>query len=461
MELMPFQVDGVRRMRQFEGRALLGDEMGLGKTVQALVYLRGERRWKGATIVCPAYLKENWRREVKKWLPNIPVHIFSGKKAKAVYPAGIRIINYESLTPPVKGKTKPGTWTHALKAHGDTIIMDEGHYIKNRSAGRSRACQALCANKKHVLILTGTPIENRVAELWFPLSIIVPGLFPSWWKFANRYCGPKFNGFGMEFKGSSNVKELRKILMANVLIRRRKADVLKDLPAKRRATVPVTLPASAMKEYTMAETNFSGWMESNNVGKEVMERRLAGEALTKMNDLINIVGKGKVKIITDWVVDQVEQCDNLVLFTVRRNMARRISKHLKKAGVDNRVITGELAVEGRQKIVDDFQAGKLPVIIGTIKAMGTGFTLTKASNVAFAQLPWSPGMLDQAEDRLHRIGQLNPVNVWYLMAQDTIEEHLASMVNQKRKVVTSLIDGKGVKSSDMIGSMMRKMRKTK
>lgn len=232
MKLMPFQKEGVHQIESFNGRAILADEMGLGKTIQALAWVKQHDDAFPVAVACPAYLKENWAREIEKWL-GVRTVVLSGRKSHAIRKAKIYVVNYDVLQPVKFQKERKRvhnkqTWTAFLKKAGiQTIIADEAHYIKNRSALRSKAIKQLSIGVPHVLLLTGTPMENKPAELWFLLHICVPGLFPSFYNYGQRYCDPQLNWFtgGVKYDGASDTKHLHKKLRKHVLIRRLKKEI--------------------------------------------------------------------------------------------------------------------------------------------------------------------------------------------------------------------------------------------
>ena len=470
-KLRPFQAEGVRLIEGFHGRALLADEMGLGKTVQALYWLRTHKDALPAVVVCPAYLKDNWASETAHWSRRMVPVVLHGRKADGNYcqphkswGRTLWISNYDIILPTKKRVKKKvvrikHTWTELLKKCGiRTVIIDEGHYIKNKSTLRARGVVELCEAVPHLLILTGTPVENRPFELWYLLHLLVPGLFRSRWRFGQEFCDPRYNGFGWEFKGATKPKKLHRLLIKHCMIRRMKKDVLKDLPAKQYADITVSLPSKFQKEYDAARTDFKAWLEARGASDEAVERSLRGEALTRMGALLQIAAMGKVPTATQWVLDTLEQEPAVVLFTVHVAVARGIAKALRAAGVKARSVTGQ--TKNVQELVNRFQSGKLQVLVGTFKRMGTGVTLTRASQVGIVELPWSPGVQEQGADRLHRIGQTKAVNVWRFIATGTHDEDLVELLREKQKNIDAVLTGHKVRERvDVVKEMFRRMRR--
>lgn len=440
MKLMPFQEQGVSFLAHRNGNAIIADEMGLGKTVQALGYLHLVSK-RPAVIVVPASLKGNWEVEALKWLPNPKITILSGKKAQTL-PDGqdIVIINYDILD----------AWVDVLKAiRPQVVILDECHYIKNNGAARTKAVKLLCRGVPHTIPLSGTPAINRPVELYNAIKLVEPQLFPNFMTFARRYCNAHHNGFGWDFSGAANLEELYEKL-STVMVRRKKADVLKELPDKIRSFVPMSL--SNANEYRAAESEFLSWVLDTKGEKAVLKARRA-EQLTKINTLRQLAVNGALKNSIAWIKDFLDGGDQkLVVMAIHKTVIDALMEEFKAVAVK---IDGSTPVAQRQGIVDKFQSDPTTrLFIGNIKAAGVGITLTAASNVAFLELPWTPGELDQAEDRVHRIGQKNAVNIWYLLAQNTIEEKLAKMIDSKRGVLTATLDGTEMEGGDTLTALM-------
>lgn len=456
---MPFQADGIRLIEKFKGRAYLGDEMGLGKTVQALVWANEHEDAYPLVVICPAYLKSNWEAEAKKWSKGRRVAVLEGRKVSHPVKADIYILGYECTLPlKIQRRRKKivnrNTWTEWLRCKGvQTIVADEAHYIKNKGAIRSKGVRQLCKGIRHVLLLSGTPIENRPAELWFPLSVLVPGLFPSWFDYGTRYCGPRCTGFGWEFNGATHLKELWSILKAKVMIRRLKKDVLKDLPKKRRTPLLITLTTSELKEYRQAENNFAEWLYANKKSPEALK----AQALVRAGVLKQLSAKAKIPAMVHWVQDALEEEDKVAVYCIHRSVASALASELKM--YNPVVATGAINKKIRRLAVQRFQEEKkVRLFIGTFAAAGTGVTLTKASHILCAELPWSGAILSQGEDRLHRIGQTRPVWSWLAIAKGTIDEDNLAMIDRKNRVVSGSLDGVKIKKEESLWELMLKRR---
>lgn len=431
-DLFPFQERGISFISQRNGRAIVADEMGLGKTIQALAYLGAHPEKRPAVVVCPAHLKLNWLREIKETLPdnmNKNVEVLYGLSTSKIRPgADIIIVNYDILN----------AWMEALiKIKPCTLIIDEAHFCKNSKAQRTKATRKLARKCPHVIALTGTPIVNRPVEGFNIVQMVDKTIFPNHWNYLHRYCGAKHNGFGWDFSGASNQEELHEKLKT-VMIRRLKKDVLQDLPDKIYSSIPIEILNA--REYKKAEDDFIRYLMEKK-GIKAAQKASRAEHLVKIEGLKQLAIEGKIQLAIKWIEDSVENNENgkLIVFATHKKTVEAIVNKFGKIAVK---VDGSVSAKEREKAVKRFQEDKkIKLFVGNIQAAGTGLTLTAASSVAFLELPWSPGELVQAEDRCHRIGQKNSVNVYYLIAAGTIEEKIAMLLDKKRRVLDAVLDG--------------------
>lgn len=439
-QLFPFQKQGVAFIEKRGGRALIADEMGLGKTIQAAAWLQLHPEKRPAIILCPASLKLNWAKEIRETLSTKDnVQILQGTKPYPIT-GNIIIINYDVLN----------SWVETLQAiNPQVLVMDEAHLIKNSSAIRTKATKKLAKGIPHIIALTGTPIVNRPIEGFNIFQILDKNLFPNFWTYVHRYCGARHNGWGWDFSGATNKEELHQILTSTIMIRRRKADVLKDLPEKLYSFVPMEL--SNETEYRIAEEEFIEYLWHIK-GKEAAEKAKKAEHLVKIEALKQLAVKGKMKQAINWIRDFIEDGSKLVVFAVHKEVIDQLMKEFKEIAVK---IDGSTPTPERHKAVEAFQRDtNIKLFIGNIQAAGVGLTLTASSAVAFLELPWTPGELQQAEDRCHRIGQKNAVNIYYLLAENTVEYKLAKLLDRKKEVLSAVIDGKPVEEKSLITELI-------
>lgn len=444
MELYPFQKEGVSFIESRDGRALIAHEMGLGKTAMALAYLQLHPELRPAVIIVPASLKLNWATEINMWMQSEQIHIISGKKCYLLPNKSIFIVNYDIVS---------GWIEEFKKIKLQVIILDESHYCKNSKALRTKAVVKLCKIVKHIIALSGTPIINRPIEFYNTIKIIEPGLFPNRWKFAHEFCGTKHNGFGWDFNGATNTTKLHKLLTNTIMIRRKKEDVLKDLPAKTRTMIPIEIDNT--NEYKIAEGNIIAWIRKNE-GKEKAEKASQAETLVAFEKLKQLALDGKIKQCINWIENFLESDQKLVIFATHRKTIDLLMSHFGKIALK---LDGSTPSTERQEVVDIFQNdSNIKLFIGNVKAAGVGITLTAASNVCFLEFPWTPGEILQAEDRAHRIGQNNSVNIYFLIANNTIEEDIAEIISEKQKVLTAILDGEEVDQNSVLSELIKKVK---
>lgn len=438
--LFPFQREGVAFIENHNGRALIADEMGLGKTIQALAWLQLHRNKRPIIIVVPASLKLNWLKEVNAWLPSPDVIILYGTSPYLVN-NDIIIINYDILS----------EWAPVLRnVNPQVLILDEVHYIKSNRAKRTKAAKLLGRGIPHVIALSGTPIINRPVEMYNALKIIDPTLFPDLWCYVQRYCNAHRNQFGWDFSGVSHSEELHNLLTTSVMIRRLKRDVLKELPDKIHAFVPMEIDNRST--YAEAEDDFISFIQTTK-GNEAARRASNAEAFAKIETLKQLAVRGKLKMAINWIETFLETDNKLVLFAHHTEIIDHITKHFNKIAVR---YDGTMSGVQKEIAKDAFQQNEnIRLFVGNMKAAGVGITLTAASNVAFLELPWTPGDLDQCIDRCHRIGQKDNVTVHYLLAINTIEERISRMIDSKRKVTKAIIDGDVPEIESLLSMLMQ------
>ena len=436
-ELRPFQRAGVAYVLDAR-RAFLADEQGLGKTVQALAAIEADDAYP-AVVVCPAGLKLNWRREIETWLPHRSIGVVSGRSG-ALPSADITVLNYEIVQ---------GHRTRLAARKPRALILDESHYVKNPRAKRTQAVRRLADGLDDDAIrlaLTGTPVMNHPDELIAQLRIIGRlAEFGSGARFARR-----FEGIGAEAR-------IHWHLRRSCFIRRLKADVLPQLPAKRQVVVPVALDNES--EYRLAERDVVAWLREQPLDLSELESKVAAalraERLAQLNALKRLAARGKLGAALAWIHDFLESDEPLVVFAGHREVQELVLERFP----DALHVLGRDSVTQRDAAVRAFQEGDGPqLIVCSTRAAGQGITLTRASNVAFLDLDWTPAVHDQAEDRCHRIGQHDAVTAWYLLAASTIDETMIEMIARKRGIVGAVTDGREAQTEALIASVVRELR---
>jgi len=390
--------------------------MGLGKSAISLHWAEQHPKRKPVVIVCPASLKINWSREIVKWFPTRTFQIVEGKSTGQLEQTDYIIINYDILP----------SWADTLKKEckPTIIILDECAYIKNRKAKRTRATIKLTQGIPHVIGISGTPVINRPVEFYNILAILRPDMFPSWWGYVTRYCAPKRVRFGrrrgiLDLSGADNLEELNLRLIRHVMIRKLKSEVQRELPDKVRTVIP--LPMTNRSEY-------------NRVGSGPI-----ANPLYYFGELKRAAVRAKLPAAIEWIANAIED-NKLIAFCHHHETVDALMAQFGKKAVK---LTGRESLKQRQQAIDTFQTDpKVKLFVGNIQAAGVGINLTAANHVVFVELAWTPSAHDQAEDRAHRIGQKNAVNIYYLLATDTVEEDIITLIDRKREVITKIMDGK-------------------
>ena len=430
-QTFPFQKQVVREIEAFGFRSLAAIFMGGGKTRIALHALRRADAWPAA-VVCPASVKWHWEREAMA-VVGVRASVLEGQrpmKFSRGNPPRLVIVNYDILP----------FWLEWLGRLGiQAAVLDESQLLGSRRTRRTRAVQELCRGVPRVLALSGTPLLNRPAELWPTLNVVRPDKFPSFYSFAHKFCGAKRGPFGWDFKGSSNLDELNRILVENLMIRRTKDEVEHELPPKIHETVP--LPLSRPEEYAEARDDFLIWLGKQGGGKLKAARRAAG--ITKIGYLIRLASRLKLRAVVEWVNNWLDESgdEKLVLFACHRKVLEVLRNRCNTKSV---TVDGGVPARKRKLAVAEFQHDKAcRLFLGNILAAGTGTDgLQRASSsVAVVERPWRPGDVLQAEDRIHRIGQEKTAFVYNLVAAGTVEEDLCRVLAKKQRVLAQTLDG--------------------
>ena len=469
--MFPFQREGVRFALRRGGRCLIGDQMGLGKTVQAIAVAACYREEWPVLILVPTSLRGAWEQALVKWLGleasdagsagarasrasrrATVAAVGSGAEAKKIDGATFVIVPYSLV----------GKMAGALtQKRFQVVVCDESHFLKDSKAQRTKAVVPLLKNAKRALCLTGTPALSRPVEIFSQAEALRPMVFTKFGEFAARYCaGSRFG-----WQGSSNAEELHAVLSRLIMIRRLKKDVLTQLPAKSRERVALSLPHSAALTRVRAirakmdelREDFDGG--GGGGGRTLEEKRL-------MNELYQATAEAKTKPVAEYLEtlldssetpgDASAAVEKFLFFGHHTCTLDAASEMLRRRKVPFIRIDGSTDTNARQHLVDRFQTDRgTRVAVLSIKAAGMGLTLTAASTVIFGELSWTPGDIVQAEDRAHRIGQANAVNVHFLVAKDTVDDIMWGSVANKLETLGQVLDGRRGDALDLKASKPR------
>lgn len=444
--LRPYQQTGFRWLKTLESYGfggILADEMGLGKTAQVIAFFAtASREVTGfpSLVVCPASLVLNWQDELLKFAPQLKTAVLIGAAAERKRrlaesgEADVWVTSYELLRQDIGEYQK-----HPFYC----CVLDEGQHIKNRTTLVSKAVKQL--NAKMRLVLTGTPIENRLSELWNLFDFLMPGYLYSHNAFVEKLEKPVVKSGDPEAS-----RQLRRMVQP-FLLRRLKQDVLKELPPKLEYVRRVALTEEERKVYHAAAHDARSSLEKGEGGKLQI---LA--ALTRLRQICCAPGlcfenyrgpDSKLEACLELCAGMVENGHQVLLFSQFTSMLDRLREGLTGLGITSFTLQGSTPKEKRAQLVRDFNAGGASVFLISLKAGGTGLNLTAADVVIHYDPWWNLSAQQQATDRAHRIGQQAQVQVYKLIAQDTIEEKILEL-QEKKSALMDLItdDGEGILS---------------
>ena len=475
---------------------LFADEPGLGKTIEALGLVNNDPRVRKVLCICPSLVKINWAREAAKWLIRPSKIVVIDGDQPVPDDADFVIANFD-IVKPYQGRDRR-CFTDIMAREWDMLIVDEAHFLKNPEADRTVAVMGReRPTKNHPVrpgiitrcrlrvFLTGTPIDNRPIDLWTLIHALDPVRWKSWANYAYRYCGARNDGYGIKVTGATNTDELARILRSTVMVRRLKADVLKELPPKTRRLV--ILPNDAVRPILRRAFEKLALEE----GDPDVERRLAeefpfyergmdteefteawigyAEALREQASLAAISGDKAQYATISAKLQSLMRVGFEEMSKMRHDLALAkipyAIEHLKElldGGSNEKVMVmchhhdvqdamyravaeafgpesvvmhrGNMGQNERQVSVDRFQTDpRARVFIGSILASGTGITLTAAAKGVFIEYDWKAGTMSQAEDRIHRVGQGQPVLIDHLAFNGTLDAYMIGMILDKAR----------------------------
>lgn len=404
---------------------ILADDMGLGKTTSTIIAAL-ETGAKKILIICPATLKINWKREIENYSDR-PIYIAESKNFSTEH--DFVIANYDILKNFHDPKKKEDSLI--LKSEFDLVIVDEAHYIKNATAQRTKLINDIVKKTERLWLLTGTPMTSRPMDYFNLLSLVDSPVAKNWLAYAVRYCeGYQFkvgNRKVWNITGASNLDELRERTSGTIL-RRLKENVL-DLPEK--IITPVYLKLKS-KAYEDVMGEYYDWYDKNPE-----ESKSLTVQFSKLTKVRQIIADEKIHQTIEIAENIIEQGKKVIIFCNFTDSLNKIVEHFGKTAVK---LDGSMAQHERQYSVDQFQENdKIKVFVGNIKAAGTGITLTAGEAAIFNDLSFLPSDHAQAEDRSYRYGQKNNVLVYYPIYQNTIENIIYDIINNKKKVIATVM----------------------
>ena len=451
--IRPYQNEGFKWLKTLEGAGfggILADEMGLGKTLQMISVILSDKEsgvTKPSLVVCPASLIFNWQEEIRRFAPALRTAVMSGtlparKKILGTLEAGeidVLISSYDTLKRDI---ALYGSLSFNI------CVLDEAQFIKNAKAAVAKAVKVIRAD--HRFALTGTPIENRLSELWSIFDYLMPGFLYSGTDFTRRFETPIVKG-----KDEEVTQRLRK-MTAPFILRRCKEDVLKDLPAKLEEVRYARITGEQQKIYDAQVLRMKGMLqEAGNAGEDKI--RIFAE-LTRIRQICcdpsllleKYAGESaKREACLELIRSAMDGGHRMLVFSQFTSMLALLEQDLKDAQIPYYQITGATPKEKRLSLVHAFNEGDVPVFLISLKAGGTGLNLTGADVVIHYDPWWNLAAQNQATDRAHRIGQTKQVTVYRLILKDTIEERILKLQEAKKDLADAILAG----SAESIMSM--------
>ncbi|MDO9225102.1 MAG: DEAD/DEAH box helicase [Pseudomonadota bacterium] len=445
LELRPYQREGLawlQFLREQNLAGILADDMGLGKTAQTLAHLLAEKRAgrldQPALVVLPTSLIFNWKREAARCAPDLRVLSLHGPARADAFPL---IPQHDvCLT------TYPLLWRdeEELARHGYAfLILDEAQTVKNakaRAAGVVRRLQA-----RHRLCLTGTPLENHLGELWAQFDFLLPGFLGDSKQFTATWRTP------IEKRGDPLRRDLLARRIAPFILRRKKEDVAKELPAKTIIVRDVELQGGQRDLYETVRAAMDARVQEEIASKGFNRSQIVIlDALLKLRQVCcdprllktiqaaaKVKERAKLELLMDMLPELVEEGRRVLVFSQFTTMLALIAEELDRAGIAHVSLTGDTT--NREEVVGRFQDGDVPVFLISLKAGGVGLNLTTADTVIHFDPWWNPAAENQATDRAHRIGQKNKVFVYKLVAAGSIEERIVALQEKKAALAEGVL----------------------
>ncbi|MFI5637037.1 SNF2-related protein [Streptomyces goshikiensis] len=418
----------------------LADDMGLGKTVTLIALHLHRDRPEPTLVVCPASLLGNWQREIERFAPGTPVRRFHGAGRSLDGLAGGFVLT-------TYGTMRAGAARLAEQGWG-MVVADEAQHVKNPLSATAKALRTIPAPAR--VALTGTPVENNLSELWALLDWTTPGLLGPLTAFRARHARPVEHQQEEDGGNEAAVARLA-ALVRPFLLRRKKSDpgIAPELPPKTETDHPVSLTREQVSLYQAAVDEAMAVIEAS----EGMERRgMIMKLLASLKQICNHPAQylkeeqpriahrsGKLALLDELLDTILAEGGSVLVFTQYVTMARLIERHLAARGIAHQLLHGGTPVPRREELVDRFQAGEVPVFLLSLKAAGTGLNLTRAGHVIHFDRWWNPAVEEQATDRAYRIGQTQPVQVHRIIAEGTVEDRIAEMLEAKRALADAVL----------------------
>ena len=437
-ELRDYQTEGYQwmvRMTGWGAGLCLADDMGLGKTVQTIAFMLHTADQGPALVAAPASVVPNWRRELERFAPSLHVVVLNSAPDRK-----------ETVEQASNGDVVLTTYglfvtegEQLIEKLWNTVCLDEAHVIKNRETKTSASVMKL--NAKNRIILPGTPVQNHLGELWNLYQFINPGLLGSYEQFQKKYIVP------IELQNNKERSRQLKRIVAPFILRRTKQEVIEELPDKTEISLPVELSDSELAVYEVIRRRAKQLLEDEQGGAPSVNTlaeitRLRQAACSA--ELAEKSWKGecsKISTLLSLLEEIVGSGNSVLVFSQFTSFLALVRKTLDKQKMEFSYLDGAVPMKKREQLVSDFQHGRYPIFLISLKAGGLGLNLTGANYVIHMDPWWNPAVEQQATDRAYRIGQRQNVTVYHLISQHTIEEKILRLHETKRNLADAMLEG--------------------
>lgn len=445
-ELYGFQKATVDWIINNKGRGLVSLDMGCGKTFCSLAYIAHTKKEK-TLIIVPSSMKYSWADEISKWtkLKALVINSKSELGLEEYNDHDIIILNYDILK-------KFLIFLTSVKF--DCLIVDESTYIKNPSSIRSKAVKKISQRIESVILLSGSPILNRTIELYTSLNILDQEAWNDYYGFARRYCAAYQSRWGLDVSGASNIPELKERI-DKYIIRKRKEDVLKDLPSKKFINVPIQLENGIQKKYQLLENSLRAYLRNaKNKTRAEIRKSLLAETLVKLNELRQLTSEGKIESTKELIQSILDSGEKVIVFSSFISPIKTLEDYFRKESV---MIIGSTSGIDRKEAIDKFQNNsETKIFFGGINSASMGITLTAASNVIFIDFDWTPENMRQGYSRCDRIGQkADSISIYQMVALNTVDQKMLKILKEKQGIIDKLIDGKVIVTKQKEGTILK------
>jgi SWI/SNF-related matrix-associated actin-dependent regulator 1 of chromatin subfamily A len=438
-----YQIDAVKFAEESNVRCIIADEQGLGKTIESLSLLRlHPTKLLPAVIVCPSTVKLQWMFEIHRICGSgkeFLVQVIQSGKERAMPGFQIYVITYDMLK-------NNDMFSFLPDGTIKMIIIDECQRIKNHLSDRAKAVQKVAKQTEHVIAMSGTPIKNNAGEYFTVLNLVKPTMFPHYQRYIDNYCDAYSSGWSQKIGGLKDADRFHEDTK-DIIIRRTKAEVLKDLPSLDRKFHHVELDRKLNKAYAAAMQELDDILYSSD-GSEFEK---ATNMIAIMSKMRHITGISKVAECIDFATEFLLSTDRkLVIFTHHQDVMSMLQTQLDVWCAEGNfgktcVLHSGLDGNARQALVERFkQSSEARLMIASTLAAGEGLNLQFCSDAVILERQWNPANEEQVEGRFHRFGQLNNVSITYMLASGTIDEYFTELVEIKRSIVAATLDNKTI-----------------